>query len=99
MPQPKLTSLVVQRLLSREYLTGRLPRLAEWQARAPQRELFDRVREIFVQAGSLVDNANEEQVRGEIINKVLAIINPHYLAGEKLSTGSTPDYVLFADAL
>lgn len=97
MPQAKLAGIVIQRLFSEEYLTDRLPRRDDWQAMAPQRELFDRVREVFARAGSLLDSANEEQIRGEVINKIFEVINPHYLPGQKLSTGATPDYIFFAD--
>ncbi len=97
MPQTKLAGIVIQRLFSQEYLTDRLPRRADWQARAPQRELFDRVRDVYVQVGSLLQTANEEQVRNEVINKILAVVNPYYLPGEKLRTRTTPDYIFFAD--
>ncbi len=97
MPQTELEGIAIRRLFSREYLTDRLPKSDGWQAMAPQRELFDRVREVFTRAGSLMDSANEEQIRGEVINKILDVINPHYLPGETLSTGAIPDYVFFAD--
>ncbi|MFQ5909907.1 MAG: Eco57I restriction-modification methylase domain-containing protein [Thermoplasmata archaeon] len=65
---------------------------------APQRELLQRVAEVFRRAGDLVERGNEDTIRNMVVDKILAIINPHYLTNETLRTGGKPDYIFFADA-
>lgn len=64
---------------------------------APHRELLQEVSRVFDQAGRLLDTANEDTIRDAVINKILALVNPHYLVNQTLKTGGRPDYVFFDD--
>ncbi|MFQ5909415.1 MAG: Eco57I restriction-modification methylase domain-containing protein [Thermoplasmata archaeon] len=63
---------------------------------APQRELLDRVATIYVTAERLLETGNEDTIRREVVDKVLEMVNPHFLTNETLRTGGKPDYVFFA---
>jgi type I restriction-modification system DNA methylase subunit len=95
MPQTKLISIANEHLFSNDYLKNRLPKRTDWKRMAPQRELLDKIVEIFDRAGILVETANEKQVRDNIVNKVLEVVNPHFLSDQNLPTGGAPDYIFF----
>lgn len=84
-------------LFAPDYLVNRLPKRSDWRHSANDRELLEQVRGIFEQAGPLIETGNEGQVRNEVIDKILAIVNPYYLSGQSLHTGIQADYVFFPD--
>ncbi len=97
MPQTKLHSITNRNLFSDDYLRSRLPKRSDWQYMAPYREPLEQVHEIYREAGVLLETANEEQIRREIIDKILEILNPYFLPNQSLPTGGVPDYIFFAD--
>ncbi|MHA1962271.1 MAG: Eco57I restriction-modification methylase domain-containing protein [Candidatus Thorarchaeota archaeon] len=98
MKRNETNSIINKGLFSDDYLVSRLPKRTDWQHMAPHREILDDVKEIFEKAGTLVNSANETQVRHEIVSKVLELINPFFLSDQRLSTGGAPDYVFFEKA-
>lgn len=90
-------SIVSRGLFAPDYLLNRLPKRHDWRHSANERELLEQVRGIFEQAGPLIDTGNEAQIRTEIVDKVLALVNPHSLPGQSLPTGIEADYVFFPD--
>ncbi len=90
-------SIVTRRLFSIDYLTTRLPGHRRWRHSARERSLLDDVRRIFEEAGPLLDTGTEEQIRNNVVDRILELLNPYYLAGETLATGLKPDYIFFQD--
>ncbi len=93
-----LAAITNRKLFSEDFLRNRLPKRVDWRHTASDRELLERICEIYAAAGELLETANELQLRDNIIDKVLAIVNPHFLGGQSLSTGGEPDYLFFADS-
>ena len=64
---------------------------------ASDREKRASVAEIYQKAGHLLETANEMQVRVEVIDPILGVLDHQFLADEPLSTDKTPDYTFFRD--
>ena len=97
MPHSRLQSVTMNQLFSSDYLLNRLPLNDNWRHSFEDRELLHKIEQVFQNAGTLLQQGNEEQIRDEIVNKILAIVNPHYLSNETLPTGLPPDYIFFPD--
>ena len=100
-PAAETTSLRAIRshlLFSNDYLLNRLPRHPEWKRSAPQRELLGEASKVILSAGELINSGNEAQIRTEVVDPILRIVNPYFLSNQRLATGSEPDYLLFPDA-
>lgn len=86
------------KLFSNDYLQNRLPQRSDWKRMAPDRELLVQASGIYRRAGHLLESANEMQVRNEVIDPILKILDHHFLGDQSLPTGKTPDYTFFRDA-
>lgn len=60
--------------------------------------LLPQVRAIYLEAGSIADRGRESSVEANLVNPILALLNPYYLSKEPLSTGQVPDYAFVPDA-
>jgi len=65
---------------------------------ASDREKRTAVAEIYRSAGHLLETANEMQVRVDVIDPILGLLDHQFLADEPLPTDKTPDYTFFRDA-
>src|SRR5205823_4744428 len=97
MPQTSLVGAVNRQLFSTDYLMNKLQRRSEWQARPEDREKLLSVANIYHHGKELLETGNERQVRDEIINQILALLDHHFLPDQPLRTGVTPDYIFFPD--
>jgi type I restriction-modification system DNA methylase subunit len=95
LPRPHFLN---QHLFSTDFLDREFPKLPEWQTAGKARALVPRVRAVYEAAGSLAEKGGEPTIETNLVNPILALINPFYLPKESLRTGQIPDYVFFPDA-
>jgi len=88
-PEGRSSTIVNEKLFSNDYLWHRLAERSDWKRMAADREGQSVVAGIYRDAGHLLETANEMQVRIEVIDPILRVLDHHFLPEETLSTDRT----------